>query len=99
MAAALAAHGLVMNGGVEHTLGILTEAQLLAAIQGFRYFGMNAAARVFETALAARGIDSNVHDRSYWEAVPNDEAIVRAFESKYQSSPNAFAPVDAQSHA
>lgn len=99
LAGLLLAHGLIMNGGVEHALECMSQSQLLAALGGYRYFGLERAAHALEMAAQTSGADSNDLDEPYWRAVPDDAAIVAAFTAKLLSNPAAFAPLAEGSHA
>jgi hypothetical protein len=96
LASVLLAHGLVMNGGVVHALECLSHAQLVAAIAGFKYFGLTTAAHVFEQAPDASAEERL--NRLYWQAVPNDGALAHAFRIKLVASPEAFAPTKSNAH-
>ena len=52
LAALLRAHGVVMNGGVDHALEVLSAAELRAALAGYRYFGFEQIALLLEDAAA-----------------------------------------------
>lgn len=98
LAALLLAHGLAMHGGVVHAMGCLSKSELAAAIEGFNYFGLTAASRVFEQAPDDTEETEERLNRMYWQAVPNDEVLVHAFRIKLVASPEAFAPVGASAH-
>lgn len=98
LAALLLAHGLIMNGGVEHALECMSQSQLLAALSGYRYFGLESAAQALEAAVQTSGTASNELDKPYWRAIPDDATISSAFAAKLLSNPTTFAPVGESSH-
>ncbi len=109
LASLLLAHGMIMNGGMLHVYEVLGGDELKAAIAGYRYFSFDEAARLIEKfqPLAARmdaddASDSEVErigeifdraDEIYFEAVPDDSALVARFEHAYQVNPEDFADV------
>lgn len=104
LAALLLAHSLIMNGGVVPTVSALTEAQLDAACEGFRFFELGAAADVLRyaaTRLADEAGDDGALealaeplDAAYAAVAPDDEPIARAFEDHLRNAPDDFAPLD-----
>ena len=98
LASLLLAHGLAMNGGVVHALEGLSPAELAAAIAGFKYFGLTAAAHVFEQVPDDTEETEERLDQMYWQAVPSDDALVHAFRIKLVASPEAFAPTASDAH-
>lgn len=93
LSAVILAHSLVMNGGFKHALESMEDAKTVAAIAGFRYFKLPAAANLFEEGLRNPPADDVAADRIYWSQVSED-AIIRAFRIKLLKSPEAFAPYD-----
>ena len=93
LASLLHAHGLAMNGGVVHALETMTQAEVLAAIAGFRYFGLSVAAGVLSQAPDGSEAAEKRLDLMYWQAVPDDSTLVRAFQLRLSAFPEAFAPV------
>jgi hypothetical protein len=79
LAALLLAHGLIMNGGVEHALECMSQSELLAALAGYRYFGLERAAQalgtppIFLTPSLGVMMDSEV-----WDGKANVYAGVQA---------------------
>jgi hypothetical protein len=80
------AHSLAMNGGVLHALESLSRMELTAALDGYRYFGLDSAARALEYVSERRGddLDDDALDRleveadeRYASVVPDDESLVR----------------------
>lgn len=88
-----------MNGGVVHALQCLSQAEIVAAIAGFNYFGLTEASRVFEQLPDDSEETEERLNQMYWAAVPSDETLAHAFRVKLLSSPEAFAPTDSGAHA
>jgi len=97
LAALMLAHGMVMNGGVEHAIVTLSPAEMAAAIAGFRFFGLTEIARLLEDVVQ-RGIEdedqSEAADRRYGEILPDEDTIQDRFHARFASSPEKFAPLD-----
>jgi hypothetical protein len=98
LAALLRAHGYIMNGGVHHAVECLSPEERAAAIEGYSYFGLSAAAEALTSA--AHGSLSPWTDESeeaanhaYWRQVPDDESLVRAFEAVLRERPDEFASI------
>lgn len=92
LTAAIQFNGLAMNGGVVHAFEVLRGEELHAACAGFRYFGLDQAAALIETAFKMEWEDeSSVEmDRIYGELVEND-ALGRAFRSHFATHPERYA--------
>jgi hypothetical protein len=97
------AHSLAMNGGVVHAVESLTTEERAAAVEGYRYFGLDAAARVLEDI--ARRFDGVLDDdeaerleveadERYASVVADDEVLANAFVEQYRREPTAFVPID-----
>jgi len=100
----LLVHGSVMNGGVLNAVEDSFSDQELDAVEsGFRWFGLEAAARVFADTraavapgtltLAEREALELEADRQYESVVPDDEFLVDVFEARFAADPAAFAAV------
>lgn len=98
------AHSVAMNGGVIHSIESLSSEQRIAAIAGYRYFGLHAAADVVDE-FSRRWRSGGLHDDAaenleveaderYGAVVRNDDVLVDAFEARYEAAPNEFAPLD-----
>lgn len=98
LASLMAVHGLVMNGGVEHSLEVLGRNRFEAAAAGYRYFGFEEVAVLLRSATAASPVDET-YDAAYGRFVPDDGTIVRAFEAVIAARPSAFAPLERPGHA
>jgi hypothetical protein len=100
LAAALLVHGLVMNGGVLHALGCLSEGEVLAACAGFRYFGFEAVATLLADARSRLNAGHEDNDRErrldegYTTLVPNDRALFAAFERSLTSNRSKYSRFD-----
>lgn len=90
LAAALAVHGLVMNGGVHHAIQVLAGSELQGAIKAFRFLSLGTVASLFEVA---EGVDEDLANQRYWDAIPNDDELQNRFRAAYRYSPEAFAPI------
>jgi hypothetical protein len=93
LAALLLAHGVVMNGGVDHALEVLSPAELAAASAGYRYFGFEQVAQLLEEAATQPDREEERLNSAYWGEIPDDEAIAHAFRKMLLSVPEAFASV------
>jgi hypothetical protein len=99
LAAILLAHGAVMNGGVAHANEVLSPTELAAAISGFNYFDIPAAAHVLALPPPDTEEASETADQAYWNAVPSDAILTHAFRIKLLSHPGAFSPTVGGAHA
>lgn len=95
LANALLAHGMLMNGGLAHCVEALTDTEYVRAIDGFRYLGAREIADILEQA---RGLDFDDPtygelidklDADYVRACPEDEVLLKLFETKFRQSPEA----------
>lgn len=99
LAALLAFHGPAMNGGILHATECLTAEALLAAADGFAYFGFHSVAALIPEArsIVANGQDlselESRFDKRYWQAIPNDSTLTKAFEADFAARPEHYAPV------
>ncbi|KAA3639784.1 MAG: hypothetical protein DWP92_04165 [Armatimonadetes bacterium] len=98
LAALLAAHGLICNGGVRHAIDVLRNDEVAAAVRGYRYFGLTRVAEFLEGCVAdpesADWTDENDKkaNRRYVELVPEDAVLVAAFEKVFRARGIEFAP-------
>ena len=91
LAAILRAHGMVMNGGLYHAIEDLSEAELDAAIRGYRYFSLNPIAELFESARSQSNLPDA--DAQYAKTIPDDGAIEIRFSQILQASPEQFCEI------
>jgi hypothetical protein len=103
LASVLHLHGLAMNGGLLDAIERLSDSDLDAAEDGYRWLGLDGAAQAvrFVRSQVADGVlddDSRVDsleqeaDGHYAEVVPDDEALVAAFRRRLEQHPEAFTP-------
>ena len=95
----LMAHGLIMNGGVEHAIECLSRDELADSIAGFKYFGFLAAANVLSQPPSNMEDSEELLNSAYWQAVPDDSALAHAFHLKLLATPDAFSAIVSQSQA
>lgn len=99
LAALLAFHGPAMNGGVLHAAECLTEAAVLAAADGFAYFGFLSVATLVREArsVVAGGEDLSEFEgrfnERYWQVIPNDSALTQVFEEDFAAHPEHYEPI------
>lgn len=102
LASLLLLHGLTMNGGLLHAVEVLTGPAAEAAKEGFRFFGLGAAADAVgwaHDAFVALDMDDfdaaerleEEANRRYYEAVPDDSILERHFRSQFARRPEVFA--------
>jgi hypothetical protein len=101
LAALLLAHGYIMNGGVLHAIEGLSREELAAAVEGYSYFGLSAVADVLTSAAQSppsQWTDDSAEaaDHAYWEQVPDDGSLIRAFVAVLRERPSEFAEIAAQ---
>lgn len=99
LAALLAAHSMVMNGGVAHCHEVLDHQEVADACAGFRYFGMAEVADFLASTEAKSRMDKSTErdeldwDAEYWRLVPTSQAIVKSFEAQLAAAPQDFWPI------
>ena len=102
LASLISVHGLIMNGGVHHALECVEPSVLLAAADGYAFFGFDEVATFFRGAardpiLSAWTEDTEpIANRRYTEMVPDDSYLVARFAKVFHERPEQFAPL---SHA
>lgn len=100
LAALLVLHGMVMNGGLVNALDVIDEEQLHAAIEGYRFLGLDDAADLIVETQAALDNDADpevleaTKDGEFYDLVPDDDTVYDAFLAKFEEEPTAFASVD-----
>jgi len=95
----LIAHGLVMNGGVQHAIECMSTEELGDSIAGFKYFGFLAAANALSQLPSNMEDSEESLNSAYWQAVPDDSALVHAFHLKLLANPDAFSAIVPESQA
>lgn len=106
LAALIAFHSVAMNGGVLHALEYRSDVEVISAVEGYRFFGLDEAADMIEAALSelreiqARGDDpeeveqlERVLDERYDVHVPDDQTLVVAFKRIFEHRRADFQPV------
>lgn len=88
---------MVCNGGPNHAADGCEPAEITAAAEACRYFGLDRLAEVMlQLPAAASGYEAeDVEDRlsdAYYELVPDDATLVEAFEARYAAAPEDFDP-------
>ena len=95
----LAAHGLVMNGGVFHAVECLDDNELAAASNGYRHFGLEAIGTLFNQASETLDTGEEIDEReaefdaAYLAIVADDSSLAERFENRLASHPHEFAPI------
>jgi len=92
LAAALHVHNMIMSGGLDHALDVLTPEDFASAAGGFRYLQLSDAAELVEQALAASEDGVVELDARHSALIPRDEVIGRQFAALLQQRPSDFAP-------
>lgn len=93
LAALLRVHGRIMNGGMSHAVDSLPPDALDDGRDGYRYFGLHAAADALEHAVVDASVDREATYLEYRSAVPTDDVLSSAFEAMFRSDPARFAPL------
>jgi hypothetical protein len=102
----LVAHGWAINGGVLHAVEDLEPHELDAALVGYRYFGLSAAADLLDEfrARLTEGLDEDALERLVQDAdrrygdLAADRLLFDAFEQKYVQRPEDFAALTEEDH-
>lgn len=101
LADVLLAHGYAMNGGLLHAVEDLKPTELVAAMAGYRFFGLTGAVGLIEEATRrlGEGLDDDALDAleaeldQRYAEVGDDQVLTEAFERRLAESPNDFAPL------
>lgn len=83
---------MIMSGGLDHALDVLTPEDFASAAGGFRYLQLSDAAELVEQALAASEDGVVELDARHSALIPRDEVIGRQFAALLQQRPSDFAP-------
>jgi hypothetical protein len=93
LAAALRLHNMIMNGGLDHALDVLTPEDFAAAASGFRYLRLSDAAELVEQAQDTAGDDQLEELNARYNAlIPRDQVIGDHLEAVLQQRPGDFGP-------
>ena len=79
-----------MNGGVHH-VECLSPYELIAAKDGYTFFGFESVGRLLDRATR---LDEGDADKEYAGIIPDDSAIDHRFAEIYARSPELFAPLE-----
>lgn len=94
LSAALRLHAMVMSGGLDHALDVLTAEEFASAADGFRYLRLGDVAELVEHAHDAAGDDDlleKLEDR-YSALIPCDHVIGDQFDAYYGNVPTTSHP-------
>ncbi|BAL91278.1 hypothetical protein AMIS_60580 [Actinoplanes missouriensis 431] len=96
--ALLLVHGIVTNCGPAHAAISCEPAELTVAAEACRYLGLDDLAALLLRLPDATGSDSaeRLLDEEYYELVPDDATIRRAFEQRYATTPDDFEEITAR---
>jgi hypothetical protein len=89
----LFAHGLIVNGGMDHLVEAAQPHEIAAATRAFRFLGLDRVAELLDEVTSNR-CDPEDADERYGNLVPEDDVLVRRFEAFFKSSPEAFGPLE-----
>jgi hypothetical protein len=93
LAAALRLHNMIMSGGLDHDLNVLTPEDFALAASAFRYPQLSDVAELVEQAQGAPRDDLLEElDVRYSALIPRDQVIGDQFEALLQQHPDDFAP-------
>jgi hypothetical protein len=93
LSAALRLHNMIMSGGLDHALDVLTPEDFASAASGFRYLQLSDVAELVELAQGAPTDDLLEQlDARYNALIPRDQVISDQFEALLQQRPDDFAP-------
>ena len=92
-------HSGAMNGGVLHSIECFSPESLDDIKDSYSYFGIDEISELISAAQASlqQGTDEEILaetlDLKYAEKIPDDETLIRAFETHYKSSSESYSPV------
>lgn len=89
--------GMAQNGGLGHAFDVLSEEELAAAINGFRFFGFREIAHLLERAAPLSEPEQEQLSGEYYD-LESDAKTFEAFEILFRTRPELFAALDAPSH-
>lgn len=100
LASLLLVHGLIMNGGVHHAIECVESHELLAAADGYAFFGFDAVAALLRGApgdpvLSICTDDTEfVANRRYAGMLPDDSLLHARFQQVFRARADEFSPLD-----
>ena len=93
LSAALRLHNMIMSGGLDHALDVLTPEDFASAASGFRYLQLSDVAELVELAQGGPTDDLLEQlDARYSALIPRDQVISDQFKALLQQRPDDFAP-------
>ena len=85
--------GLAANGGLGHACSVLDQDELRAAIQGFRFFGIDDIAAFLERVSGLPEEQQEEFNYKYYEIVNIGDPVFEKFEAYYEMNAHAFDPI------
>jgi hypothetical protein len=80
-----------------HCIDVLSQQDLAAATEGYRYFGLQDVVELMEKARKVSSDEAAeaeaVFDKEY-SRLASDEVLLGRFRARYQTHPDEFGPVD-----
>ena len=93
LTAVLRLHNMIMSGGLDHALDVLTPEDFASGAGGFRYLQLSDVAAIVEQAQGGPSDDSLEElDARYSALIPRDQVIGDQLEGLLQQRPDDFAP-------
>jgi hypothetical protein len=93
LSAALRLHNMIMSGGLDHAIDILTSDEFTSAAGGFRYLQLTDVAELVERVQDWPSDDLlDELDARYSALIPRDQVIGDQLEALLQQRPDDFAP-------
>jgi hypothetical protein len=93
LASLLRVHGAIMNGGIGHAFDLLDKHDLDLAKDGYIYFGLPQIVRLLTSAEKMDEEMREILGESYSKLIASDSSLTAAFEKRFRSSPDDFAPL------
>lgn len=105
LASVLGLHSLAMSGGLGSALEMRAPQEILAAIAGYRHFGLDGAGDVWQWLSDETGahdpdqepeffyVLESEADNRYAAVVPTDDTILQAFQRHIEANPDQYAPM------
>lgn len=89
--------GMAQNGGLGHSFDVLSEEELAAPINGFRFFGLLEIAHLLERAAPLSELEQEQLSAEYYD-LESDAKTFEAFETLLRTRPELFAALDTPTH-